>query len=167
MHAPPVAPEDTSGKNLGKKGGSRGGRKGNWKEDTAADTANPMSPRGETQYGKPTNEPSSSPASLSGGQESNRRAEPPHPKWAGLQGYNHTSSLIPPLREGLGGGWQGRSGAAEEEGFLSTDECLAPRLFQNLPSSLKISQVSCGERHTLFGLEDGSVAASFYLIFMA
>ncbi|XP_068559753.1 uncharacterized protein [Cebidichthys violaceus] len=39
------------------------------------------------------------------------------------------------------------------------DHQLAPRLFQNLPSSLKISQVSCGERHTLFGLEDGSVAA--------
>ncbi|XP_067463736.1 uncharacterized protein [Thunnus thynnus] len=36
---------------------------------------------------------------------------------------------------------------------------LAPRLFQNLPSSLKISQVACGERHTLFALEDGSVAA--------
>ncbi|XP_041643463.1 probable E3 ubiquitin-protein ligase HERC1 isoform X2 [Cheilinus undulatus] len=36
---------------------------------------------------------------------------------------------------------------------------LAPRLFQNLPSSLKISQVACGERHTLFVLEDGSVAA--------
>ncbi|XP_034398310.1 probable E3 ubiquitin-protein ligase HERC1 isoform X3 [Cyclopterus lumpus] len=39
------------------------------------------------------------------------------------------------------------------------DHQLAPRLFQNLPSPLKISQVSCGERHTLFGLEDGSVAA--------
>ncbi|XP_040897961.1 ultraviolet-B receptor UVR8-like [Toxotes jaculatrix] len=36
---------------------------------------------------------------------------------------------------------------------------LAPRLFQNLPSPLKISQVACGERHTLFALEDGSVAA--------
>ncbi|XP_034547960.1 secretion-regulating guanine nucleotide exchange factor-like isoform X2 [Notolabrus celidotus] len=36
---------------------------------------------------------------------------------------------------------------------------LAPRLFQSLPSSLKISQVACGERHTLFALEDGSVAA--------
>ncbi|XP_076586671.1 E3 ISG15--protein ligase Herc6-like [Chaetodon auriga] len=36
---------------------------------------------------------------------------------------------------------------------------LSPRLFQNLPSSLKISQVACGERHTLFALEDGSVAA--------
>lgn len=36
---------------------------------------------------------------------------------------------------------------------------LAPRLFQNLPSSLKISQVACGERHTLFALEDGRVAA--------
>ncbi|XP_028269737.1 ultraviolet-B receptor UVR8-like [Parambassis ranga] len=36
---------------------------------------------------------------------------------------------------------------------------LAPRLFQNPPSSLKISQVACGERHTLFALEDGSVAA--------
>ncbi|XP_044052620.1 E3 ubiquitin-protein ligase HERC2-like [Siniperca chuatsi] len=36
---------------------------------------------------------------------------------------------------------------------------LAPRLFQNLPSSLRISQVACGERHTLFALEDGSVAA--------
>ncbi|XP_051279711.1 X-linked retinitis pigmentosa GTPase regulator-like isoform X2 [Dicentrarchus labrax] len=36
---------------------------------------------------------------------------------------------------------------------------LAPRLFLNLPSSLKISQVACGERHTLFALEDGSVAA--------
>ncbi|XP_039875034.1 protein RCC2-like isoform X2 [Simochromis diagramma] len=36
---------------------------------------------------------------------------------------------------------------------------LAPCLFQNLPSSLKISQVACGERHTLFALEDGSVAA--------
>ncbi|XP_049433990.1 probable E3 ubiquitin-protein ligase HERC2 isoform X1 [Epinephelus fuscoguttatus] len=36
---------------------------------------------------------------------------------------------------------------------------LAPHLFQNLPSSLKISQVACGERHTLFALEDGSVAA--------
>ncbi|XP_071338757.1 uncharacterized protein [Trachinotus anak] len=36
---------------------------------------------------------------------------------------------------------------------------LAPRLFQNLPSSLKISQVACGERHTLFALEDGSVVA--------
>ncbi|XP_039658210.1 ultraviolet-B receptor UVR8-like [Perca fluviatilis] len=39
------------------------------------------------------------------------------------------------------------------------DHQLAPRLFQNLPSSLKISQVACGERHTLFALEDGSVAA--------
>ncbi|XP_068422589.1 uncharacterized protein [Clinocottus analis] len=39
------------------------------------------------------------------------------------------------------------------------DHQLAPCLFQNLPSSLKISHVSCGERHTLFGLEDGSVAA--------
>nr|XP_043881120.1 ultraviolet-B receptor UVR8-like [Solea senegalensis] len=36
---------------------------------------------------------------------------------------------------------------------------LAPHLFQSLPSSLKISQVACGERHTLFALEDGSVAA--------
>ncbi|XP_056233280.1 X-linked retinitis pigmentosa GTPase regulator-like isoform X2 [Seriola aureovittata] len=36
---------------------------------------------------------------------------------------------------------------------------LAPRLFQSLPSSLKISQVACGERHTLFALEDGSVVA--------
>ncbi|XP_062236164.1 uncharacterized protein LOC133933229 isoform X1 [Platichthys flesus] len=36
---------------------------------------------------------------------------------------------------------------------------LAPRLFQSLPSSLKVSQVACGERHTLFALEDGSVAA--------
>ncbi|XP_075899954.1 uncharacterized protein LOC142899910 isoform X4 [Nelusetta ayraudi] len=36
---------------------------------------------------------------------------------------------------------------------------LAPRLFRSLPSSLKISQVACGERHTLFALEDGSVAA--------
>ncbi|XP_026177163.1 RCC1 domain-containing protein RUG3, mitochondrial-like isoform X2 [Mastacembelus armatus] len=36
---------------------------------------------------------------------------------------------------------------------------LAPCLFRNLPSSLKISQVACGERHTLFALEDGSVAA--------
>ncbi|XP_037634201.1 ultraviolet-B receptor UVR8-like isoform X2 [Sebastes umbrosus] len=39
------------------------------------------------------------------------------------------------------------------------DHQLAPRLFKNLPSSLKISQVACGERHTLFALEDGSVAA--------
>ncbi|XP_059192690.1 uncharacterized protein LOC131974411 [Centropristis striata] len=39
------------------------------------------------------------------------------------------------------------------------DHQLALRLFQNLPSSLKISQVACGERHTLFALEDGSVAA--------
>ncbi|KAK2837409.1 hypothetical protein Q5P01_014621 [Channa striata] len=36
---------------------------------------------------------------------------------------------------------------------------LAPRLFKNLLSSSKISQVACGERHTLFALEDGSVAA--------
>ncbi|KAM7416502.1 hypothetical protein PAMA_018517 [Pampus argenteus] len=39
------------------------------------------------------------------------------------------------------------------------EDQLAPRLFQNLPSSLKICQVACGERHTLFALEDGSVAA--------
>ncbi|CAK6950123.1 probable E3 ubiquitin-protein ligase HERC2 isoform X4 [Scomber scombrus] len=36
---------------------------------------------------------------------------------------------------------------------------LVPRLFQNLPSSLNISQVACGEQHTLFALEDGSVTA--------
>ncbi|XP_055367542.1 uncharacterized protein LOC114861926 isoform X6 [Betta splendens] len=36
---------------------------------------------------------------------------------------------------------------------------LAPRLFRSLPSSLKTSQVACGERHTLFALEDGRVAA--------
>ncbi|XP_047448526.1 probable E3 ubiquitin-protein ligase HERC2 isoform X1 [Mugil cephalus] len=36
---------------------------------------------------------------------------------------------------------------------------LAPCSFQNLPASLKISQVACGERHTLFAFEDGSVAA--------
>ncbi|XP_051806374.1 uncharacterized protein LOC110950047 isoform X1 [Acanthochromis polyacanthus] len=36
---------------------------------------------------------------------------------------------------------------------------LAPCLFQSLPSSLKICQVACGERHTLFALEDGTVAA--------
>nr|XP_057926327.1 uncharacterized protein LOC131127936 [Doryrhamphus excisus] len=36
---------------------------------------------------------------------------------------------------------------------------LAPRLFQSFPSSLKISQVACGERHTLFALQDGRVAA--------
>ncbi|XP_062310065.1 semaphorin-4E-like [Osmerus eperlanus] len=36
---------------------------------------------------------------------------------------------------------------------------LAPRLFQNLPASRKICQVACGERHSLFALEDGSVAA--------
>ncbi|XP_054628481.1 X-linked retinitis pigmentosa GTPase regulator-like isoform X2 [Dunckerocampus dactyliophorus] len=36
---------------------------------------------------------------------------------------------------------------------------LAPRLFRSLPSSLKISQVACGERHTLFALQDGRVAA--------
>ncbi|XP_068167294.1 uncharacterized protein [Antennarius striatus] len=36
---------------------------------------------------------------------------------------------------------------------------LAPRLFLGLPSSLKISQVTCGERHTLFALEDGGLAA--------
>ncbi|XP_029960022.1 RCC1 and BTB domain-containing protein 1-like [Salarias fasciatus] len=36
---------------------------------------------------------------------------------------------------------------------------LEPRLLRNLPSSLKISQVACGERHTLFALEDGTLAA--------
>ncbi|XP_061905559.1 RCC1 and BTB domain-containing protein 2-like [Entelurus aequoreus] len=36
---------------------------------------------------------------------------------------------------------------------------LTPRLFRSLPSSLKISQVACGERHTLFALQDGRVAA--------
>ncbi|XP_028312829.1 ultraviolet-B receptor UVR8-like [Gouania willdenowi] len=39
------------------------------------------------------------------------------------------------------------------------DHQLAPRLFQSLPSSLKIIQVACGERHTLFALENGTVAA--------
>ncbi|KAG5841068.1 hypothetical protein ANANG_G00195650 [Anguilla anguilla] len=34
---------------------------------------------------------------------------------------------------------------------------LVPHLFRNLPSQ-RITQVACGDRHTLFALEDGSVA---------
>ncbi|KAJ8380572.1 hypothetical protein SKAU_G00013500, partial [Synaphobranchus kaupii] len=35
---------------------------------------------------------------------------------------------------------------------------LVPHLFRNLPSQ-RITQVACGDRHSLFALEDGSVAA--------